>query len=330
MKKKILAGVAVAAILSAGAATPAFAVDYFVDGTKWSINDFADFGISQVGYPEDTAPYGAYSGDKFALRVEDPNSAGSYLQLDCATAATATVDSDGDQFVECNDPVDLFNGDLTWDADLTIFSGDYRGLVGRLTYVLTNASASPLTLDLRYYADTEECSSGAGNIATSSGDLIADTSDSWLLCNNDNDAVEGLVWGNQWATDVSNDSSQVNPTTCDLCYIDNNGYALAAGQSVTLVFFVYTEGSTAAGATFGASDETLISNITSYFDLNTLGSSRLWEGLTSADNWTVTASSSAEEPALANTGLDVSALVLAALALAGLGAVMIVRRRAKA
>jgi LPXTG-motif cell wall-anchored protein len=330
MNKKVLASFAVTAILTVGVATPAFASDYVVDGTPWDVNSEGNFGVDQAGSNQNTAPYAAYSGDEFALKVEVPTTPGSYFTLDCASAPTATVEDDNDQLVECNDPTDLLGGDLTWDADLKIFSGDYRGLVARLTYVLTNASASPLNLNLRFHADTEECDLGAGNIATSSGDLIASDADSWLLCNNDNRAVEGIVWGNQWATDVSNSASATNPTTCDACYIDNDGFTLGAGQTATLVFFLYSEGSTSHGASFGADDDTLISNITSYFDLDTLGSSRLWEGLTSADNWSVTAASSAEEPTLANTGLDVNALVLAAFALAGLGAVMIVRRRAKA
>ena len=329
MKRKIMTGVAVAAILTAGLATPAFADSYVVDGTSWNLQTTSAFGIDQAGDGENAAPYAAYAGDEYSLKVEDPSSPGNYLDLDCASPATATVETDGDQLVDCNDPTSVLGGDLTWDADVKIFSGDYAGLVGRVTYVLTNASGSPLTLNLRYLVDTEECNQGVGNISTSTGDLVTDNTDSWLLCNNNNKSLEGIAWGDNWATDVSNESLQLNPTTCDECYIDSNGFALGAGQTVTLVFFLYAEGATDHGASYGTTDVAQTANMTSYFDVTTLGSTRLWEGLTTADNWTLT-SSSTDAPALANTGLDVSALVLAAFALAGLGAVLIVRRRAKA
>ena len=320
MIRKVLAGIAVGAAFAAGTVAPAFAVT--VDGTDWSLS-MGDFGVNQFDNVQDTAPYGAYSGDGISLFLEDPSNAGSYLSFNCNND-TETTQDDGDVIVTCDDPTDLLSGDLVWDGDVTIFSGDYRGLVGRIVYTLSNTTSSPLTLDLRFEADTEECDGGSGNIATSSGDLDTDTGDSWLLCNNDNKAIEGFAWGNNWMNSFVTDDAL---NSCDVCDFDNDGYVLAANSTVTLVFFLYSEGSLDDSASYGDTNANIIANATSYFDVTTLGASRLWENLTTADNWNNVSSSAAETPSLPNTGVDVSGLLIAGLAIVGLGAVIVMRRR---
>lgn len=335
MKKLTLAVSGLAAAIAAGVASPAFATsNYIVDGTTWTLRVDNGFGFEQLGSggSGDTPPYAAYAGDGMYPQLEDPAITGNYLSFDCASPETATIEDDGDQLVECNDPTPLLGGDLTWDADLKIFSADYRGLVGRLTYVVTNEGDSPLTLNLRYFVNTEECnsgSSGEGNVATSSGDLVASEEDSWLLCLNNNEALEGIVWGDRWATSVTDTGEIPNPTESDRYHVYNDGFVLDPGQTSTSVFFLYSEGATDHGATFGSTDAAAISNMTTYFDVDAIRSSRLWEGLTTVDNWSVP-EASAEVPTLPDTGVDATALVLASVALAGLGTVLIVRRRAKA
>lgn len=333
MKKVVVASFALATAMSVGLASPALATAYVVDGTTWLVRLTDNHALYQIGTggDGDTPPHAAYAGDRLTLEFEDPVNPGSYLRFECASPDTATLEDDGDQLVDCNDPTPLLDGNLTWDGDIKIFSGDYRGLVGRLTYVTTNTGDSPLTLNLRYYVNTEECNGGVGNVATSSGDLVASEADSWLLCNNLNEALEGIVWGNNFASSVTDDALTPNPTGSDLYYIFNDGFVLDPGQTATFVFFLHSEGALDHGATLGDTDQAITSNMTAYFDVSTLASSRLWEGLTTADNWSLTVPSP-EEP-LADTGFGssrLSVVVVAGLALGVLGVVMSIRRRARA
>lgn len=329
MKKNILAGATLATTMAIGLASPASATNYVVDGTLWSVMLGANHAFYQIGAggDGDTPPFAAYAGDRMTLEFEDPANPGVYLRPECASPETATLEDDGDQLIDCNDPTPLLDGNLTWDGDIKIFSGDYQGLVGRLTYVMTNSGNSPLTLNMRYFVNTEECNTVVGNVATSSGDLVASEADSWLLCNNLNEALEGIVWGNNFAELVTDNALTPDPTGTDIYYIFNDGFVLDPAQTATFVFYLHSEGATDHGATLGDTDEAITSNMNTYFDLSTLGSSRLWEGLTSADNWSLTAPS-AEEP-LADTGFDSSGLAVAGFALAGLGVAMFARRRAQ-
>ena len=321
MKKKLIAGFAAAAAIVAVTATPAFA-NVTVDGTEWSFYGSFDFGVDQFGQEENGVPHGAYSGDGFKLVLDDPDFPGNDLNFDCA-GSTQTTQADGDAILDCDNPSALLGGDLSWDADITVFSGDYRGIVGRMVYTLTNTTNADLTLDLRFDADTEECDSGSGNIATSSGDLTTAVGDAWLSCNNNNRAIETMAWGNNWMTSFAGGDSG-----CDVCEFKNDNFVLAANSSVNLVFFLYSEGSTNNGATNGDTDANIIANATSYFDVTTLGTSRLWEDLTTAENWDLSSGApSSEDPTLPNTGVDASGLLLAAAALIGLGAVIVIRRR---
>lgn len=332
MKKLVLAAAALATTMTVGLASPASATDYVVDGTTWSVRLAPNHALYQIGTGGngDTPPYAAYAADRMTLEFEDPLNPGNYIRFECASPDTSTLEDDGDRLVDCNDPTPLLGGDLTWDGDIKIFSGEYRGLVGRLTYVMTNSGDSPLTLNMRYYANTEECDGGVGNVATSSGDLLASEADSWLLCSNLNEALEGIVWGNNFAELVTDNALTPNPTAADLYFIFNNGVVLDPGQTAEFVFFLHSEGAKDHGATLGDTDVAITSNMNKYFDLSTLGSSRLWEGLATPDNWSLTASSA--EESLADTGRGssgVSGILVAGLGLAGLGAV-ILRRRARA
>jgi LPXTG-motif cell wall-anchored protein len=328
MKKKLIAGLVAASALIAAPVTPAFAdATYVVDGTNWQINDTDDFGIEQFSEFENTAPHGAYSGDSFKLILDNPSNPGSDLSFNCA-GVTPTVQSLGDLLVDCDSPSELLGGDLTWDANITIFSGDYRGLVARTVYTLTNTTGTDLNLDLRFVMDTEECQSG-GNIATSSGNFDTDTGDVWLSCRNDNDAVETLAWGNNWLDSFETDDSL---NACDVCIFKNDDLAISAGDTLTFAFFVYSEGSTNAGNPFGDTNDNIIANATGYFDLDTIGSSRLWKGLTTTMNWamvfgTYQEPAEASGPSLPDTGVNAAGLLFAAFALLGLGAVIVVRRR---
>jgi hypothetical protein len=126
-------------------------------------------------------------------------------------------------------------------------------------------------------------------------------------------------------------SGDVNVTTADAWLLEHDGFVISAGGTSTLVFVYYSEGATDHGASFGDTDANLIANTTSYFDLNTLGSARLWEDLTTAEKWTLASgggSGSGEQtPALANTGVDLGSLVLVAFALVGLGGAIVLRCR---
>ena len=326
MKKKILAGFVAASAIVGLTASPAFAEQFDVAGTQWDINSGSKFGVDQYSQTEKTAPYGAYSGDDIYLILDDPSSPGNDLTFDCS-GVSDTLQADGDFFVECDNPANLLGGNLTWDGDITIFTGEYRGIVGRVVYTLTNTTSSNLTLDLRYKADTEECNVG-DNVATSSGNIDTEPADSWLVCENDNDALESFAWGNNWMTSFVTD---YGIDSCDVCVFKNDDFVLAANSSATFVFFLYSEGSTNAGNAFGDTEANIIAKATSYFDVTTLGASRLWEGLTTADNWNnVVGSGSGENsdtPSLPDTGVDAGGLLLAAAALLGLGAVIVVRRR---
>ncbi len=325
MKKKLIAGLVAVTALIAMPATPAFADETFtVDGTQWLINDTEDFGIDQFSADEKTAPYGAYSGDGFSLILDDPANPGSDLGFDCS-GVTETAQTRGDVRIDCDSPSDLLGGDLTWDANITIFSGDYRGIVARVVYTLTNNTGTDMELDLRFVADTEECDAG-GNIATSSGDLDTAPGDVWLSCSNDNDAVETFAWGNNWLTSFETDDA-IN--ACDVCVFKNDNLDITAGDTLTFAFFVYSEGSTDEGNAFGDTEDNIIANTTGYFDPETIGASRLWKDLTTTMNWAMVFGSYEEpqEPTLPNTGVDASGLLLAAAALLGLGAVIVVRRR---
>lgn len=325
MKKQLVVAGAVALAFAMASASPAFALPTTVDGTAWLLNSSDHFGVAQIGDVDNAPPFGALGGDGFDLKLRDPAFPDNNpTDFDCGSS-TETIHADGDVVVDCVAPAALLEGDLTWDANLTIFSGDYNGLVGRLVYTLNNVTGTDMTLYLRLLVQTEECNQGVGNVATSSGDLNADATDSWLLCNNNNFALESAVWGTDWATSVSNDNSN-NPVLADTWRLDNDAFILPAGESATFVFFVFSEGATSHGANYGDTDANLIAYMESLFDTTTLSTSRLWEDVDTADNWTFTSASS-DAPALPSTGVDVSGLVLAAVALLGMGAVIVVRRR---
>ncbi len=325
-KKKLLIAGAVAVAISVAGATPALALD--VEGTPWNYHGAQEFGFEQVGAVQGALPYAAFSGDGMGLKIEDPQTPGSYLWFNCGSPSDETVEDDLDVRIDCNNPDSYYGGDLTWDGTMTVFAGDLRGIVGRQVYTLTNASSSPLTLNLRYEFDTEECNSGVGNVGTSSGDTAMDDADAWLLCNNNDRALENHVWGDQFLTSWENNNS-LNTIQADVWKIDSDGFALAAGESATLVFFLYSEGALDHTSTVGDTDANILANATSYFDVTTMYGSHLWEDLTVAANWSVSppAPEVAEVPTLANTGTDTFGMLFAAIALAGVGVLIVARRR---
>jgi LPXTG-motif cell wall-anchored protein len=325
--KKSMTGVALATLMAFGAAMPAQAITQNVESTPWDLRDSTWFGIEQVGIGGiSQAPYGAYAGDGFVLKLENPTAPDQYLGLMCGSGGTSTSEDDGDFVLECDNP-NIGQGvtNITWDGTIKIFAGEYRGLVGRITYDVTNVSDAAAVMNWRFYGSTEECNSGVGNVATSSGDLAADTSDYWLLCNNNNNALEGIVWGTPWSSSVTNNNSN-DPVLADNWFFDNDGVVLAPGDSLRYVFFIYSEGASDHGSNFGVTDAQGATNMATYFDTNTLYSSRLWEDLSVVDNW-VGSGVAPEVPTLPDTGVNASGLLFAAFALLGLGAVIVVRRR---
>lgn len=324
MKTRISIALVTGLAIGPLAASPAVAAD--IDGTTWSLNLGSNFGISQAGSEVDGGAHGAYAGDGYYMLFDaalaDPN----LTSFVCGSDASQTTEADGDILVECNDPVPMLEGDLEWDATIKLFSGEYQGLVGRTAYELTNVTDGDLTFNLQYHVNTEECQSGVGNVSTSSGDINVDTTDSWLLCNNDNKALEGIVWGNQWLTSWSNSNSD-DPIKADLWRLNNSDVTLAAGETVTLVFFLHSIGANDHGGTIGDTDANVIANMVRWFDADDLPSSRLWEGLGEARNWSG-AEVTDEPERLADTGGQVDTLVILALGLVAAGLVVAQRRRA--
>lgn len=320
---------ALAVVLTFGSPTAAnAAVSADVDGTSWSIAEGSQFGLSGVG-AQGQAPHGAYGLDSAGLRTQIASTA-TYDSFRCLSNNQAT-ESDNDFILDClsgdNDAV----ADLAWTGNVKIFSGPYQGLVARLQYTVTNSSGSSKTLDFQYQVNDEECDLGIGNLSTSSGDPIATTSDYWLTCGNDNQANESSAWGNNFASTISFNGSS---TSSGFWQFNNESVTLAAGESKNYVFFYYTVGSTTRGSSFGLTDAEAVVKADDFFNLCNLEDSRLWEGISAADNWDFSeaincgSNEDGGSEGLANTGAEASALNgLVAVGLAALVTAVAVRRR---
>lgn len=313
-------------VLGAGAQAQA-SVSPTVDGTSWEVSDLSSFGFSRIGYG--TAPYGAYGIDYFRLSVQNAN-ANSWDSLTCG-ANTPTTEADGDYLIDCSSGTSNSVSGLTWTGSAKLFSGPYLGLVGRLEYTLTNPTGSAMTIDARLQVDNEECNNSVGNLTTSSGDQITTTADFWDICGNDNAATELSAWGNDFATSIV--TSGTTSSSGNWQYV-NSAVTLNPGASKTYVFFYYGVGSTTRSNANGITDDEAMVTASSYFDLCTIGDSRLWEGLSTVDNWDLAAASGcddSETEALAETGVSdtVSAGTLAVGFLTLVAAVVLRRRRAQ-
>lgn len=327
--KKIAILATTAALVFAGS-TAAMAADLNVDGTNWSTSTYA-FGINQVSNQWDIAnraglkPYGL---DSTSFRVSE-HAAQNYNNLNCDVESSITTDSDGSMTVGCDTPASPING-ITWTGNIKVFSGVYQGLVGRSTYTVTNIDEVERNLDFNYYVDTEECngnSGSAGNVATSSGDLDATNADHWLLCNNDNQALEGIIWGDHFATAVDGNDG---PTASDEWgFTNDDGTILQPGESKTFVFFYYSVGALDHGNDAGLTDAAAGTYMVDNFTPAALKASALWDGVTEAYNWEAPAASTPKaKKKLANTGSTTND-ALATLGLAVLGAGVAAIRRAR-
>lgn len=333
MKINKLAVGALALALTLGSQTAAHAAySVTVDGTPWSISDGSAFGLSSVGTSTGIAPHGAYGIDYARLKVQVA-STDTYDTFRCLTSSPIT-ESDSDFVIDCSSGDTDAVANLSWTGSAKIFAGPYQGLVARLQYTVTNTSGSSKSLDFRYEIDDEECMTGAGgtgNLSTSDGDTFAATSDHWLTCGNNNSATETTAWGNTFAS-----TTTVTGTSADSGYFafSSNSVTLAAGESKSYVFFYYSVGSTTRGSSYGLTDAEAVDKADEFFNLCNLGDSRLWEGITDADNWDFSQATNCESDEsagpeeLANTGADSSALAgLAATSLVAMAIAIAVRRR---
>ncbi|MCF8546656.1 MAG: hypothetical protein K9G02_01900 [Microbacteriaceae bacterium] len=332
MKINKLAAGALALALTLGSQTAAHAAySVTVDGTGWSISDQSSFGLSSVG-TNGNWPHGAYGIDYARLKVQVA-STGTYDTFRCLTSSPIT-EADSDFVIDCSSgDTDAVAG-LSWTGSAKIFAGPYQGLVARLQYTVTNTSGSSKTLDFKYEIDDEECNTGvngAGNLSTSNGTTLAMTSDYWLTCGNNDQASETTAWGNTFASTMT-----VTGTSSDSGYwaFNNENVTLAAGESKNYVFFYYSVGSTTRGNELGLTDAETIAKADEFFNLCNLGDSRLWEGITSADNWDFSqaincaSDENSGSEGLANTGADSSALTgLVATSIVALTAAVAIRRR---
>ena len=329
---KFAVGALVLAITLGSQTTAHAAFSVTVDGTPWSISDESSFGLSSVGTSPDAPPHGAYGIDYARLRVQVA-STDSYDTFRCLSSSPV-IEADFDFVTDCSSGEIDSVANLSWTGGAKIFAGPYQGLVARLQYTVTNTSGSSKSLDFSYEINDEECdtgTAGAGNLSTSNGTTFATTADYWLTCGNNNNASETTAWGNTFASTMT-----VTGTSLDSGYwaFNNTGVTLAAGESKNYVFFYYSVGSTTRGNSYGLTDSETIAKADEFFNLCNLEDSRLWEGITSADNWDFSqaincASDENTGPEeLANTGADSSALTgIAATSIVALAIAVAVRRR---
>ena len=330
MNKKLLA-VSAGVALSTLTVAPALAYD--IDSVYW---DMSSYSLDEV---EDNSSNlnDAYGLDdtSFTMSLHGDTTTDTF---GCDPGDTDTTELDGDVLVACDETYDSAITGLQWTGSNKVFSGDFDGLLARQVVTVTNTSNAAIVIDYEYHVDSEECDSGDGNIGTQSGDLTTETSDQWLACNNDNDALEGVAYGvNQSVTGnqsfydgatVLDDA--IGESGADDIYMWNaDGLSIAAGQTVNFVYFYRSTGAAEHGssATGAETDAVFNAFMSDNFDDVTalLADTRLFEDVTGpVANW-----EEVDAPqALAETGVDASGIALGgALALAAGTAVAIRRRR---
>ena len=339
-KKKTIAIIAATAAFGLLGATAASAV---------TVND-VEWGITTGRWGVDSAQggaVGAYGFDQFNLAVS-PVGADNYSGLNCATLGTEVTDAANNVTVACDEPnadVDadpsITRTNLKWSGDVKVYStdGDIAGRIARVTYNLTNDTASDISADLRLTYDNEECnnSGAAGTTGTSDGDTDAEVTDTWATCNNDNDALEGIVWGDNLFTSVDFDGA--SPSSYGLMNLYKDAYVVPACSTRTFVFYAYSTGARDHGSSAGSTDADFNTYITSSFSTSNPGHGlfALLDGVDHADNWTgletpagsgCSSSNGGAKKTLANTGSTTSD-ALAMLGLAVLGAGVAAIRRAR-
>jgi hypothetical protein len=324
MKKFALIAAAAASLLTVSA-LPANA--YSMGDVVWDISSSSSWGPNQIGSfagdnSADLPPDAPYALDDFYLDVEDPLDAGQYMPIECpANPSSITVDGD-DSVLTCDEFDTKITG-LDGAGEIRVFGGDYRNLIGRVTYELTNTTGTDITNGFDFFFDSEECDSGAGNIATSSGDLEFTDADTWVLCNNDNRALEGAVFGGSWITSIEYEGDNLGADEHD---VYNDSLTIPAGETVTLAFFIYSTGALDHGQTHGLTDAAATSFMQNTFDPETIKSSHLWVGLDTAANWDGVDSAGGGND-LADTGTEpIGVLALGAVFLAA-GVGIVARRR---
>jgi len=323
MKKFAMIAAATASLLAVSALPANASFDGNIGDVNWSVNTSSSWGINQIGESNvNNAPDGPYALDGFWLEIEDPTSADDYLSLGCpANPSSFTVDGN-DSLISCAD-MDTHVTGLDGTGEIRVFGGDYRNLVARVSYTLTNTTGTDMNRKFDFYFNTEECNNGVGNIATSSGDLPFTAEDTWMLCNNDNQAVEGAAFGPSWTTSIDYSGTNVSS---DQFNVYNSSVLIPAGGSVTLVYYVYSIGALDHDQTFGVTDAAATTFMQNTFDPATIGSSHLWVGLDNAANWNGVGTAGGGND-LAETGTEpIGVLALGALFLAtGVG--IVARRR---
>ena len=344
MIKKALA-ISTAIVFSALSISPANAEPFTVNNVDWNINSFV---LDSIG---DTF-YGAHGLDESEFNIA-PHGVDDFNIFDCDGGESDTTEADSDVIVECDDFEASGVTGIEWTGHVKVFAGAYEGLVARQVITLKNTTAADISIDYWYQLNTEECypqGPAVGTVGTPDGDLIVETGETWWAGSNENDALEGIAFGNDgYARGDGGDSAAdegfgivadeniIDAEGLDEFYSWNDaGVTVPAGDTINFVYFYSSIGASEHGseADGAVTDNEFNAEMESNFGdpATVLANTRLMEGIVGgAYNWAATPEDDTEE--LAETGrVDASGIAFGgALALAaGVGVYALRRRGARA
>jgi LPXTG-motif cell wall-anchored protein len=362
MKKISTIAVSLGLVASLAVATPALAAAY--DGDSFQLGNIRNGGVTYDDfYVNDTYPSSAWltANPQFGYNPNDEEWAGQnanwdgvgYLAVDDVDFGSGVndvncdkVDDGADVVVTC--PVEILSG-LSIHPEIRYYDTE---MMSRIVWFFENTSSADITVAVN--TDFESECDGDGFMTTSAGDTGTDWTSwdmdastwsvqqgVWVPADNENEVcgIETAAW--QGPDAIVKASTTVDTDPDSLLDGQDMDYDLTvkAGQTIALAYFfgnawvsdggvdpdtsdsIYTVNRTAAfnaavtaaGTTFGSWNDTLSKGLSS--DLFVAN----WQGA----------------PALANTGVDAGAVSFAAtgaaaVALLGLGLMVVRRRRAQA
>lgn len=340
MKKKLLTLSAVVALVAAPAMS-AHGASNTINGNDWDVEPYT------MNYVEgnDSGAYGL-EGTEFHISEHGLNSFDKY---DCLGSFVDETEPDGDWNVACAQAENSNVVGIDWYGSAKVFAGGYGGLVARQVVTLENTTGNDIIIDYWYYLDTEEAAiyaGGRGTVGTPDGDLVVEDGENWFVGSNNNDALEGVFFGSDGFArgDGNGDSVDegfgilaedtiIDEEGLNEFYVWNDaGVTVPAGESLSFVYFYYSNGALDSGSTApdAVTDGAFNAQMDSLFgDLNDLLTNpRLTEGLSGAAyNWPRSDDGNDDEGLADTGGLDATFIAIGGAVILAAGVGLFASRR---